>query len=77
MRLPRTLLLICALVLSIAAADGASGTTLNVYLCPEGECRSDYDCFNFCCSRYGCDPAWPPFCVKDFQTPSGCGVCFC
>jgi hypothetical protein len=76
MRLPRTLLLICALVLSIAAANTASGTTLNIY-CPEGECRSDSECFSYCCARYGCDPAWPPFCVKDFQTPSGCGVCFC
>jgi hypothetical protein len=76
MRLPRTLLLICAMVLSIAAANTASGTTLNVY-CQEGECRGDSECFTYCCSRYNCDPAWPPFCVKDFQTPSGCGVCFC
>lgn len=76
MRLPRIFLLVCALVFSIAAANGASGTTLNVY-CQEGECTADYQCSIYCCSRYPCDPEWPPFCVKDFQTPSGCGVCFC
>lgn len=38
-------------------------------------CSRDSDCFITCCTTYGCDPSYPPFC--DFFPNSTCGVCFC
>jgi hypothetical protein len=39
-------------------------------------CRGDGDCAVICCTLYGCDPSYPPFC--DFFNPGDeCGTCFC
>jgi hypothetical protein len=77
MKKVRLLALVLVMALTFTVTGGGFAPEAEAQFC-EGtfSCTSDYQCFYICCSRYPCDPNYPPFC-DFFNGTSTCGVCFC